>query len=115
MESHKVLQSEIITRADKPCAKKHELLGTQRIYEYLESHENGSVSVHMHCHGPTPSTFILKDPFANYFLGQAGSISSKLDQWTQELQSDCDKVFLLDGFKLSKPDCVPTAVEQRNH
>ena len=33
-----------------PCAQKHELLGTQRIYDYLERHENGSVSVRVHSH-----------------------------------------------------------------
>ena len=30
-ESHKVLRIETITRADKPCAQKHELLGTNKI------------------------------------------------------------------------------------
>ena len=30
-ESHKVLRIETITRADEPCAQKHELLGTNKI------------------------------------------------------------------------------------
>ena len=35
-ESHKVLRIETITRADEPCAQKHELLGTNKIYDYLK-------------------------------------------------------------------------------
>ena len=35
-ESHKVLRIETITRADKPCAQKHELVGTNKIYDYLK-------------------------------------------------------------------------------
>ena len=49
-ESHKVLRIETITTADELCAQKHELLGTKKIYDYLENQEGGSVSVHMHCH-----------------------------------------------------------------
>ena len=50
MESHKVLRVETVTRTDEPCAQKHELLGTQRIYDYLERQENGKVSVRVRCH-----------------------------------------------------------------
>ena len=49
-ESHKVLRIETITRADEPCAQKHELLGTKKIYDYLENQEGGSVSVRVLCH-----------------------------------------------------------------
>ena len=49
-ESHKVLRIKTITRADEPCAQKHELLGTNKIYDYLENQEGGSVSVRVLCH-----------------------------------------------------------------
>ena len=44
-----VLRVETVTRADDPCAQKQELLGTQRIDEYLESQENGNLSPRVHC------------------------------------------------------------------
>ena len=44
-----VLRVETVTRADDPYAQKQELLGTQRIDEYLESQENGNLSPSVHC------------------------------------------------------------------
>ena len=49
-ESHKVLRVETVTRTDDPCDQKYELLGTQRICDYLDSQENGKVSVRVRCH-----------------------------------------------------------------
>ena len=48
--SHKVLHYETVTRGDDPCAQRHESLGTQRIYDHLQSQENGSVHIRVHCH-----------------------------------------------------------------
>ena len=47
---HKVLHYETVTRGDGPCAQRHESLGTQRMYDHLESQENGSVHIRVHCH-----------------------------------------------------------------
>ena len=46
----KVLHYETVTRGDDLCAQRHESLGTQRIYDHLQSQENGSVHIHVHCH-----------------------------------------------------------------
>ena len=48
--SRKVLHYETVTRCDDPCAQRHESLGTQRIYDHLQSQENGRVHIRVHCH-----------------------------------------------------------------
>ena len=47
---HKVLHYETVARGDGPCAQRHESLGTQRMYDHLESQENGSVHIRVDCH-----------------------------------------------------------------
>ena len=49
-KTHKVLRVETVTRAEEKCAQKHELIGTERIYKYLEAQEGGTVHVRVHCH-----------------------------------------------------------------
>ncbi|XP_070181773.1 uncharacterized protein [Littorina saxatilis] len=49
-QSHKVLRVETVSREDDPCAQRHELLGTKRLYHYLEQQEGGSVHIRVHCH-----------------------------------------------------------------
>ncbi|XP_076437044.1 uncharacterized protein LOC143276438 [Babylonia areolata] len=48
--SHKVLDFETVCRREEPSAQKHELLGTQRIYQRLEAKEGGTVHIRVHCH-----------------------------------------------------------------
>ena len=48
--SHKVLHYETVTRSDDPCTQWHESLGTQTTCDHLESQENGSVHIRVHCH-----------------------------------------------------------------
>ncbi|KAL8567245.1 hypothetical protein ACOMHN_023288 [Nucella lapillus] len=53
-ETPKVLRVETVSRADDPCAQRHELLGTQRgVYWYIEEQEGGSV--HIGCHNRNAS------------------------------------------------------------
>ena len=48
--SHKVLHYETVTRGDDPCEQRHESLGTQRIYDHLQSQENGVYTVMIETH-----------------------------------------------------------------
>ncbi|XP_070190600.1 uncharacterized protein [Littorina saxatilis] len=49
-QSHKVLHVSVVSRTDEPCAQKHELIGTKRVYDYLDGQEDGSVHIRVHCH-----------------------------------------------------------------
>ena len=42
---HKVLHYKTVTRGDDPCTQRHESLGTRRIYDHLQSQENGGVHI----------------------------------------------------------------------
>ena len=48
-ETHTVLRMETVTRTDDKCAQRHEMIGTKRLYEYLEPQEAGSVHIRIHC------------------------------------------------------------------
>ncbi|KAL8571387.1 hypothetical protein ACOMHN_046562 [Nucella lapillus] len=55
-ETHKVPRVETISRADDPCAQRHELLGTQGVYQYIEEQEGGSVHIQTHYFNRTVQT-----------------------------------------------------------
>ena len=46
-KSHKVLQHVHVTKEDDHCSQRHEKVGTERVYSYLDS-KNVSVAVHSH-------------------------------------------------------------------
>ena len=48
--THKVLCNQIVTKEDDPVSQRHERLGTERIYQWLENSEEGPVQVAFHAH-----------------------------------------------------------------
>ncbi|KAL8571386.1 hypothetical protein ACOMHN_046561 [Nucella lapillus] len=55
VETHKMLRVDTVSRADDPCAQHHELLGTQRVYQFIKEQEGDSVHIRVHCHNRNAS------------------------------------------------------------
>ena len=49
-QSHRVLVDSIITKEDDSVAQRHERIGTERIYNMLQAHQDGPIQVDMHAH-----------------------------------------------------------------
>jgi hypothetical protein len=86
--TRKVLRSELISKIDIPHAQSHELIGTLRIYHYLDSVDNGIVvHIRLHCHDRNTSV--------NTFVNQRnkGTVSTN-DSWhaTKKLAKEVKKV-----------------------
>ena len=49
--THKVLRVETVSKIDCPSSQKHELIGTERIYNYFKDLKNEfEVKIRVHCH-----------------------------------------------------------------
>lgn len=56
--THKCLRVETVSKVDCPSAQKHELIGTERIYDYLNSLDGVHVRVHCHDRNTSVNKFI---------------------------------------------------------
>ena len=82
--THKVLRVETISKNDDPCSQRHELLGVQRIYNYLDS-VDCTVRTHAHDNNASVTKYIREE--------QPGTESSK-DTWhaTKGIARDAKKI-----------------------
>lgn len=58
--SYKVISYQHITKEEKPCSQKHELVGTKKIYEEFDS-KNVKIKVHSHDRNSSVSKFITTE------------------------------------------------------
>lgn len=82
-ETHKVMWISTLTREDEVCTQKHELMGTQQIYERLD---NLQIPVETHCHDNNPSVSKL--------IRERGEVENTLDTWhaTKHISRDVKKI-----------------------
>lgn len=62
-KSHKVLSCQHVTKADDIVSQRHEKIGTERIYNYLEE-ENVDVSVHCHDRNLSINKYVREETLA---------------------------------------------------
>ena len=111
--SHKVLHYETVTRGDDPCAQRHESLGTQRIYDHLQSQENGSVHIRVHCHDQNASV-------NKWIRDSRPDTESTNDTWhaaknvSKEVRSVCARLLHLEG-KTWHPQLSDKAASVKTH
>lgn len=64
VETHKVLRVEVVTKDDDSVSQRHELLGTQRLYNYFEAAQDGDgvkIKVHAHDRNASVNKYIKKN------------------------------------------------------
>ena len=91
-ESHKVLYNSHVTTVDDPCTQRHEILGTRRIYDHLESSKI-KISTHVHDSNASINKFIRENKPAT---------SNQNDTWHA-------------GVSLKKAVCAITKGAQYKH
>lgn len=80
--THKVLKDEIITKDDEPSAQHHETLGTNIIYEHLQS-ENVPIAAHAHDRNASVNKYSREEHPSSSRVGQPP------DRFECAVNSDC--------------------------
>ena len=113
-KSHKVLRAEIVSRDDDQHAQRHELVGTKRIYDYLDTADGGTgVHVRVHCHDRNTSV-------NKWIEDSRPATHSTNDTWhaTKNIAKDLKKVCSgtqITKYKLWHPQLSDKAASIKTH